>query len=68
MTTKVELLLIRELLDSRIPKSEREHTAAREIERLREALAAMVDIDPEALMKVFKWTKVILVKGNNNAT
>lgn len=30
--------LIRELLDSRIPKSEREHAAAREIERLREAL------------------------------
>lgn len=28
--------LIRELLDSRIPKSEREHAAAREIERLRE--------------------------------
>jgi len=27
--------LIRELLDSRIPKSEREHAAAREIERLR---------------------------------
>jgi anti-sigma factor ChrR (cupin superfamily) len=30
--------LIRELLDSRIPKSEREHAAAREIERLRDAL------------------------------
>lgn len=28
--------LIHELLDSRIPKSEREHAAAREIERLRE--------------------------------
>jgi hypothetical protein len=31
--------LIAELLDSRIPKTEREHAAAREIERLREALA-----------------------------
>lgn len=30
--------LIRELLDSRIPKSEREHAAVREIERLRGAL------------------------------
>lgn len=31
--------LITELLDSRIPKTEREHAAAREIKRLREALA-----------------------------
>lgn len=31
--------LIAELLDSRIPKTECEHAAAREIERLREALA-----------------------------
>ena len=31
--------LIAELLDSRIPKTEREHAAAREIKRLREALA-----------------------------
>lgn len=30
--------LIRELLDSRMPKSEREHAAVREIERLRGAL------------------------------
>jgi hypothetical protein len=31
--------LITELLDSRIPKTEREHAAAREIKKLREALA-----------------------------
>lgn len=31
--------LIDELLDSRIPKTEREHAAAREIEKLRERLA-----------------------------
>lgn len=30
--------LITELLDSRIPKTEREHAAAREIKKLREAL------------------------------
>jgi len=30
--------LIAQLLDSRVPKSEREHAAAREIERLREQL------------------------------
>jgi hypothetical protein len=30
--------LIEELMDSRIPKTEREHAAAREIERLREAI------------------------------
>ena len=33
--------LIRELLDSRLPKSEREHAAAREIERLREKVASL---------------------------
>lgn len=31
-------LLINELLDSRVPKTEREHAAAREIENLRAAL------------------------------
>jgi len=32
--------LIDELMDCRIPKTEREHAAAREIERLRQAIAA----------------------------
>jgi hypothetical protein len=32
--------LIDQLLDSRVPKTEREHAAAREIQRLREAVAA----------------------------
>ena len=32
--------LIDELMDSRIPKTEREHAAAREIERLRQAIEA----------------------------
>ena len=35
--------LIAELLDSRQPKTEREHAAAREIERLRSNLAALED-------------------------
>lgn len=35
--------LIRELLDSRIPKSEREHAAAREIERLREEVKGLCE-------------------------
>lgn len=35
--------LIRELLDSRIPKSEREHAAAREIERLREEVKELCE-------------------------
>lgn len=38
MTNEKQAELIRELLDSRIPKSEREHAAVREIERLRGAL------------------------------
>ena len=33
--------LIVQLLDSRVPKSEREHAAAREIERLREEVDAL---------------------------
>ena len=41
--------LIAELLDSRIPKTEREHAAAREIKRLREALA-----EPEQKSACFK--------------
>ena len=40
--------LIRELLDPRIPKSEREHAAAREIEALRETLA-MLKVENEKL-------------------
>ena len=35
-------VLINELMDSRVPKTEREHAAAREIERLRERLASPV--------------------------
>ena len=70
--------LIRELLDSRIPKSEREHAAAREIERLREALAAMVSwfpsadtylrlgFDPKTPMQVLKEAKALLFKEDTH--
>lgn len=43
--------LITELLDSRIPKTEREHAAAREIKKLREALAEP-EQEPVAWMMV----------------
>lgn len=36
-------VLLQELLDSRIPKTEREHAAAREIERLRAALGDVMN-------------------------
>lgn len=53
--------LIRELLDSRIPKNEREHAAAREIERLR------AEFD-ESCTTINKLTKLlaetaIVIKG-----
>ena len=38
--------LIDELMDSRIPKTEREHAAAREIERLRQAIEAAEKQEP----------------------
>ena len=46
--------LIAQLLDSRIPKTEREHAAAREIERLRaDLLQEMVDApEPEPVARV----------------
>lgn len=40
--------LLAELLDSRIPKSEREHAAAAEIERLRAGLRAVSDLIDES--------------------
>ena len=80
MTTGVEYVeyqarphdeLIRELLYPRIPKSEREHAAAREIERLREALKELVNwtpsadtyrrlgFDPSAPMEALKEAKAV---------
>jgi hypothetical protein len=47
--------LISELMDSRVPKTEREHAAAREIERLRAALEQQeqaVPVAPYAWMAV----------------
>lgn len=35
--------LIRQLLDSRVPKTDREHAAAREIEKLRKGRRALLD-------------------------
>ena len=41
--------LIDELMDSRIPKTEREHAAAREIERLRQAIETAEKQEPVAM-------------------
>ena len=41
--------LIDELMDSRIAKTEREHAAAREIERLRQAIAEAEQQEPVAM-------------------
>lgn len=40
--------LLRQLLDSRTPKNEREHCAAREIEALRKGLSAALDLIEES--------------------
>jgi hypothetical protein len=47
--------LIGELMDSRIPKTEREHAAAREIERLRQAIEQAEQAQPKcgAIIEVF---------------
>jgi hypothetical protein len=48
--------LISELMDSRVPKTEREHAAAREIERLREALEQPEQsITPRELAAALGW-------------
>lgn len=60
MTTDVEKQarphdeLICELLDSRIPKTEREHAAAREIERLRARIEEMEQQEPVAKVHIHK--------------
>jgi hypothetical protein len=51
--------LIRELLDSRIPKNEREHAAAREIERLRGALEECHALSVE------RWQRLLAAEAEN---
>ncbi|HEY8342643.1 MAG TPA: hypothetical protein VIK75_06555 [Calditerricola sp.] len=55
--------LIRELLDSRVPKSEREHAAAREIERLREKVERFKSMT-EATMGIGSGDGNLFVHGD----
>jgi hypothetical protein len=70
--------LIAQLLDSRVPKSEREHAAAREIERLRDALKGLITwipsadtyrrlgFDPDAPMRALAKARAVLAKEAGN--
>lgn len=66
MTNEKQAELIRELLDSRIPKSEREHAAVREIERLRGALEEVRNRSSIAVMRYdrFDQPKLEVVLGD----
>jgi hypothetical protein len=62
--------LISELMDSRVPKTEREHAAAREIERLRAALEQPeqepVAVNDELLKALQSAAHVIEVLGGSS--
>ena len=52
--------LIDELMDSRIPKSEREHAAAREIEKLRKVIEAAEKQEPVAWLQLTAYGDKLL--------
>lgn len=52
--------LIDELMDCRIPKTEREHAAAREIERLRQAIAEAEKQEPVAWLQLTVYGNKLL--------